>query len=136
MGSDNTAQYDVVLTTYCSHNTHHHRMELDTQQADLMLQLRQMNITDNRRAAQSYPGPLQRGSDSGFSSDKEEMMESDTEDVQQVQHTQQQVDIPQQQQQQHQQACDHQQLSALREHLTSCQVLKRAQLVPAQNLFV
>merc|ERR1711936_57356 len=124
----------VRRSIYCSHHTHHHRMELDTQQADLMLQLRQMNITDNRRAAQSYPGPLQRGSDSGFSSDKEEMMESDTEDVQQVQHTQQQVDIPQQQQQQ--QACDHQQLSALREHLTSCQVLKRAQLVPAQNLFV
>merc|ERR1712150_408643 len=126
-------QYDVVLTAL---TTHQHRMELDTQQADLMLQLRQMNITDNRRAAQSYPGPLQRGSDSGFSSDKEEMMESDNEDVQQVQHTQQQVDIPQQQQQQHQKACDHQQLSALREHLTSCQVLKRAQLVPAQNLFV
>ena len=66
-GSDNTAQYDVVLTAL---TTHQHRMELDTQQADLMLQLRQMNITDNRRAAQSYPGPLQRGSDSGFSSDK------------------------------------------------------------------
>merc|ERR1711953_1292683 len=108
----------VRRSTYYSHHTHHHRMELDTQQADLMLQLRQMNITDNRRAAQSYPGPLQRGSDSGFSSDKEEMMESDTEDVQQVlpsshtQHTQQQ------QQQQYQQACDLQQLSALREHLT------------------
>merc|ERR1711953_150949 len=130
----------VRRSTWGSHHTHQHRMELDTQQADLMLQLRQMNIADNRRAAQSYPGPLQRGSDSGFSSDKEEMMESDTEDVQQVlpslqaQNTQQQVDIPQQQQ--HQQACDHQQLSALREHLTSCQVLKRAQLVPAQNLFV
>merc|ERR1711953_1198690 len=121
----------VRRSTWGSHHTHQHRMELDTQQADLMLQLRQMNIADNRRAAQSYPGPLQRGSDSGFSSDKEEMMESDTEDVQQVlpsshtQHTQQQ------QQQQQQQACDRQQLSALREHLTSCQVLKRAQLVPA-----
>merc|ERR1712107_682578 len=103
-----------------------------------MFQLRQLHLKDASSAASPSPSEMSstsgaRGSnDSGFGSDKEEMMESDGE-VEEAQQTEQQQQPQQGHQEQHQQYSQ-----SIRhpcaDHFTSYpQLMKRAQLIPMQH---